>query len=193
MNKCSLTPAFKSPQQHINTSLIATISRLLSTNSVNSASAYSKQHAAYPKDNNNGNHENESLIQNTPNLFINDQQLALISRNDTIVPDARLTAETASKTGVLTQFNSYHESKSSIQNSPELFINEQQHAPISRNIYIVQASRLTAETSTKTGLLTSFNGNHESKSSIQTAPDLFIKNNSLHLSPEIIIQFKLQD
>ena len=50
MNECSITTALKSPQQHIDTSSIATISKPPSTDSVNSASAYSNQHTAYPKD-----------------------------------------------------------------------------------------------------------------------------------------------
>ena len=50
MDKCSITTVLKSPQQHIDTSSIAIISRPPFTNSVNSASAYSNQHAAHPKD-----------------------------------------------------------------------------------------------------------------------------------------------
>ena len=60
------------------------------------------------------------------NLFINDQQLALTQRTNTINQDARLEAETNSKTGVLNKLNSNHESKSLIQNAPDFFINEQQ-------------------------------------------------------------------
>ena len=49
-DECSRTTALKSPQQHINTSSIAIISRPPSNNSVNSVSTYSNQHAAHPKD-----------------------------------------------------------------------------------------------------------------------------------------------
>ena len=109
------------------------------------------------------------------NLFINGQQLALIPRTNTTVQDARLAAETNSKTGVQTKLNSNHENKSSIQNASDLFIIEQQHVPISRHHHIVQASQLTSATSSTTGLLTFFNDNHESNSSIHTTPDLFRK------------------
>ena len=123
----------------------------------------------------NSNHESESSIQNAPELSINEQQLSPLSRNNNIVQDSRLTAATTRKTGVLTQFNGNRESESLIQNAPELFINDQHFVPISRNKNIDQASRLTVETSTKTGVLNHLNVNHESESLIQTASDLFIK------------------
>ena len=123
----------------------------------------------------NSNHESESSIQNAPELSINEQQLSPLSRNNNIVQDSRLTAATTRKTGVLTQFNGNRESESLIQNAPELFINDQHLVPISRNKNIDQASRLTVETSTKTGVLNHLNVNHESESLIQTASDLFIK------------------
>ena len=96
----------------------------------------------------NGNHESESLIQNAPE-FINDQQLALISRKNNIVQASRIAAATTRKTDLLTQCNGNHESESLIQNAPDFFINNQQLAPISRHDTIVQASRLAVVKSKK--------------------------------------------
>ena len=103
---------------------------------------------------------------NTPDLFINDQQLALTQRTNTINQDARLEAETNSKTGVLNKLNSNHESKSLIQNAPDFFINEQQLSPLS-------ASRIVAATK-HTGVINQSNGNHESESLLTNAPEFFI-------------------
>ena len=61
-----------------------------------------------------------------------------------------------------------------IPNTTDLFINEQQPIPLSRNKNSIQASRLATEQSRKTGVLTPFYSNHESESLIQTAPVLYI-------------------
>ena len=127
------------------------------------------------------------MIQNTTELFINDQQLLPISRNDNIVQASRLAVVKSRKTGVLNHLNGNHKSKSLVRNAPEILPpshlsdiltspnNYKQHAPLARYYNnIVQASRLAAEQLRKTGVIIHLQGNKESESLIRNAPALFL-------------------
>ena len=103
-----------------------------------------------------------------------------LSQKNNNVQASRLT-EISTKTGLLTYFNGNHESKTSIQTTPDLFIKAKQPAPLSRNNNIVQTSILVVEKSRKTVVQTQLNSNHGSELLIQNNPDFFI--NEQQISP----------
>ena len=186
----------KNAPEFINNQQFALISRNINIVQVSSiAAATTRRTVLLTKG--TSNHESESLIQNTPASFINDQHLASISRHDTTIQASRLAVVKSRKTGAMNHLNSNHKSESLVRNAPEILPtshlpdilkfpkNFKQHAHIARYYYnIAQASRLAAEPLRKTGMIVHLQGNKESGSLIRNAHESSLESSPPPRHPE---------